>query len=248
MSLPAPQQWLRPEWQHHPRVGACVTTRLGNWSPPPWQGFNLGLNCEDDSTRVLQARDHVSATLGMPVAWLRQVHGTGQVVAPLAGEPPAADAVLTRQPGVACAVLTADCLPVLMARRDGTAVAAVHAGWRGLLDGILEQSVQALAGPGEALDIWVGPGICQACYQVGAEVREAFVARDAAASACFRADGPGHWRCDLPALAQGRLAQAGQQTQLSGLCTVCDNDRFYSHRHEAQTGRFASLIWLNESS
>lgn len=245
--LPASSQWLWPQWRHHQRVGCCVTTRQGDWSPAPWQGFNLGLNCEDDASRVLLARQHVSDSLGLPVAWLTQVHGTALVSAPLDEPRPEADAVMTDQPGIACAVLTADCLPVLMARQDGAAVAAVHAGWRGLASGILEQTAARLGSDGTALDIWIGPGICQACYQVGGEVYQSFVSSDPESVRYFQTDGEAHWRCDLAGLAAHRLAREGfPDVQASGLCTVCDNHRFYSHRHEARTGRFATLIWLKE--
>lgn len=248
MSLAEPGDWLWPEWSHHPQVGSLVTTRLGRGSPPPWQGFNLGLNCGDEAARVARAREHVAAVLGCDLAWLTQVHGTRIVEAHAQAVPEEADAVWTRRSGLACAVLTADCLPVLMARQDGEAVIAVHAGWRGLQAGILEQAAQRLAPAGEPLDIWVGPGICRHCYQVGEDVFRAFVTDDPEAETGFDDDGPGHWRCDLPALAALRLGRIGQPVvQQSGLCTVCDNDRFYSHRHEARTGRFATLIWLKES-
>lgn len=244
--LPALSDWLTPDWQPHPRVRACVTTRLGDYSPAPWHGFNLGLNTGDDPARVERARRHVQKLLGTahPPNWLRQVHGV-EIVRAGAGEV-AADAVWSNTPGWPCVVLTADCLPALFARTDGTAVAAVHAGWRGLHAGILERTAALLAPDGEPLSVWLGPAISQPCYQVGAEVREAFVRDDPRASSAFRPDSkPDHWRMSLAELACQRLAAAGN-IEVSGgeLCTASDLERFYSYRYEGETGRFASLVWL----
>tara|TARA_R110002073_G_scaffold336542_1_gene534893 strand:- start:221 stop:1015 length:795 start_codon:yes stop_codon:yes gene_type:complete len=236
------------DWCPHPRVQARVTTRRGDLSPPPWQGFNLGLNCEDDRQRVLAAREQVSAAIGAhsPV-WLTQVHGNRVITAPSeeAQTLPEADGAVTRETGQPCAVLTADCLPVLIARNDGSAVGALHAGWRGLLDGVLENGVTALAGTTADIHAWLGPAICCRCYQVDDTVREAFVRHSQSAASGFSADGPGHWRMDLGVLARQRLLAAGV-TSISGgdLCTHCRADLFYSFRHEGVTGRFATIIWL----
>lgn len=241
-----PAHWLTPDWQPHPRVRACVTTRIGEHSPPPWAGFNLGANCGDDPVRVEAARDVVHRTLATVYApaWLAQVHGTDIVDA--RDDAREADGVVTHDSDRPCVVLTADCLPVLLARVDGSAVGALHAGWRGLLDGILEAGVARLAPQGEALSAWLGPAVCARCYQVDDAVRDAFLARDPAATQGFVADGPGHWRMDLPALARQRLAAAGVTDVHGGnYCTHCRADLFYSFRHEGQTGRFATLIWLN---
>lgn len=244
--LPALADWLTPDWQPHPRVRACVTTRAGSFSPPPWHGFNLGSNCGDDPDRVERARRHVQRLLGTahPPNWLKQVHGT-DIVQAGAGEV-AADAVWTDQPGWPCVVLTADCLPALFARTDGFAVAAVHAGWRGLHAGILERTAELLAPQGEPLSVWLGPAISQPCYQVGADVRAAFVDGDPDAVAAFRPDStPDHWRMSLVELASRRLAAAGVgDVQGGDLCTASDPTRFYSYRYEGDTGRFATLVWL----
>jgi len=244
--LPDLADWLAPDWQPHPRVRTCVTTRAGSFSPPPWQGFNLGANCGDDPDRVERARRHVQRLLGTahPPSWLKQVHGT-DIVRAGAGEA-AADAVWTDQPGWPCVVLTADCLPALFARTDGTAVAAVHAGWRGLQAGILERTAALLAPQGEPLSVWLGPAISQPCYQVGTDVRAAFVEGDPGAAAAFRPDStPGHWRMSLVELASRRLAAAGvEDVQGGDLCTASDPTRFYSYRYEGDTGRFATLVWL----
>lgn len=248
--LPTMADWITPYWQPHPRVRACVTTRFGTLSPPPWQGFNLGLNCGDEAERVEQARRHVQRLLGTPhpPTWLRQVHGTRIVTA---GDQEAeADGVWTDQSGFPCAVLTADCLPVLLARTDGSAVAAVHAGWRGLQQGIIEEAVARIAPGGEPVSAWLGPAISQPCYQVGQDVYEAFTGGDPEAAAGFRADAqPHHWRLSLVQLAWQRLNRMGVTDVLGGEhCTASDPTRFYSFRYEGQTGRFASLIWLDPAT
>ena len=238
--------WLIPGWPAHPRVAACVTTRCGDLSPPPWQGFNLGANCDDDPGRVARARELVRQALHTETpVWLTQVHGTHIVDADQPEHE--ADGCIVRRAGLPCVVLTADCLPVLMARRDGSAVGAFHAGWRGLLDGILEQGARRLAPRGEALDVWLGPAICQGCYQVDDSVRNAFTTASPEAADAFLADGPGHWRMDLFMLACQRLAGLRACAIYGGEhCTHCRSDLFYSFRHEGQTGRFASLIWLKD--
>lgn len=238
------------DWRPHPRVQARITTRRGDLSPPPWQGFNLGLNCDDDRARVLAAREQVSAAIGArPPAWLTQVHGNLVVPAPSAELPtlPEADGVVTFTVGQPCAVLTADCLPVLIAREDGSAVGALHAGWRGLLGGVLENGVAALAGTEAAIHAWLGPAICQHCYQVDDRIRDAFVDLNQDAASGFCADGAGHWRMDLCALARQRLLAAGVTSITGGdLCTHCRSDLFYSFRHEGVTGRFATIVWLTD--
>ena len=246
MSLPDAQQWLWPQWQPHPRVRAVVTTRVGDYSPPPWAGFNLGANCGDDGARVERARQHVQQALQAdhPPHWLVQVHGTRIVEA--GGPEQEADGVWTSDSGRPCAVLTADCLPVLLARCDGTAVAAVHAGWRGLHAGILEAAVARLAADGQPLSAWIGPTISQPAYQVGDEVRDAFISKDPQAAEAFIADAaPGHWRMSLVHIASQRLSDAGVADVQGGhLCTASDTGHFYSYRKEGRTGRFASLVWL----
>lgn len=250
MSLPDPSRWLAPDLALAKGVSVCVTTRHGSHSPPPWDGFNLGMNCGDEPERVALARDHVARALDVTPVWLSQVHGNAIVDAVSARTDGAeqADGCITEAPGVAAVVLTADCVPVVMARRDGTAVGAFHAGWRGLQAGILERGCEQLAPAGDALVAWVGPAICGSCYQVDAPVRDAFVRAAPADDAFFKPDGPDHWRFDLPGLAARRLLRAGVQ-QVSGgqWCTVCHNDRFYSHRMAQPTGRFATLIWLNKN-
>jgi len=181
--------------------------------------------------------------------WLRQVHGTRCIVAEDATAGVEADAGVSFRPGTVCAVLTADCLPVLFCDVGGTVVAAAHAGWRGLAAGVLEAAVAAMRRPAGEILAWLGPAIGPAAFEVGDEVRAAFVARDAAAAAAFVPHGAGKWLCDLDALARQRLAALGlRRIDGGGLCTASDADRFYSYRRDGATGRMASLVWLERAA
>lgn len=209
--------------------------------------------------------------------WLRQVHGTGVVrldasaaattpvgaasaaiavaaepsgsrLKPLLQEEPEADAAVTSEAGVVLAILTADCLPVVLAADDGGEVAAAHAGWRGLSAGVLEATVAAMRSSPERLLAWLGPAAGPQAYEVGEDVRAAFVDRDPLAAEAFAATRPGHWHVDLYALARQRLAGAGLRADRvhgGGLCTIGDAARFYSHRRDARTGRMATLAWID---
>jgi polyphenol oxidase len=245
----APSGTLRPDWPAPPGVHAIVTTReLPGHSAAPFDRCNLGDRCGDVAEAVAANRAGLIDRLALPSSphWLRQVHGTairtfdGPAATP--AEPPEADAAVTRRSGVVLAVLTADCLPVLLCREDGAAVAAVHAGWRGLAAGVVETALATLGEPARLL-AWIGPAIGAASYEVGADVREAFVESDAAAEAAFTATRPGHWRCDLAALARRRLHAAGVARVSGGDFDTFADPRFYSYRRQARTGRFASLIW-----
>ena len=247
MTLPERSQWLWPEWRPHPSVRVAVTTRAGSHSPKPWDGFNLGLNCGDQPARVEQGRHHVEKLLQAdhPAAWLWQVHGKRVIRADERDNE--ADGVWTDQLRWPCVVLTADCLPVLLARQDGSAVAAVHAGWRGLQAGIVAEGVHKIAPHGEPVSAWLGPAICGQCYQVGDEVYRAFTTGNPAFKAAFKQDAtPHHWRFSVAHAAMIELASLGVDDVQGGeLCTACDLERFYSYRKEGETGRFASLIWLD---
>ncbi|GAA4503206.1 peptidoglycan editing factor PgeF [Pseudaeromonas paramecii] len=240
---------IRPQWPAPARVQACFTTRDGGISQGVYAGLNLGNHVADAPADVAQNRQHLRQMLGLASEplWLEQVHGTAvfdcQAVAPQ--QPPRADAAITRLPGQALTVMTADCLPVLLCDEAGSVVATAHAGWRGLCDGVLEQTVQAMGVPGEQLLAWLGPAIGPKAFEVGDEVRAAFLARDPAAVAAFHPHVPGKWWADLPLLARQRLASVGVG-QVSGgdLCTHSDAQRFYSYRRDGQTGRMAGLIWL----
>jgi len=184
-------------------------------------------------------------SVGLPGApcWLNQVHGVDVIDVGSYSTPPNADASVGRHPGDVCVVKTADCLPVLLCTHDGAQVAAVHAGWRGLAAGVIEAAVEAMdAPPGEML-AWLGPAISQPAFEVGAEVREAFIGRDPAAEAFFQANARGRWQADLYGLARLRLAGLGVgRVSGGGLCTYADSDRFYSYRRDGATGRLVSFV------
>ena len=236
--------WIIPDWPVPAHVRACVTTRAGGESPAPFDAFNLGDHVGDDPLAVMANRNRLQAALGCQPAWLSQVHSTVTVQADPA-QCPRADASWVGAPGIACTVLTADCLPVLFCTLDGSRVAAAHAGWRGLVNGMLESTVAALQTPGEQLLVWLGPAIGPDAFEVGPEVREAFVAQHPQAAEAFRPSrNPGRHMADLYRLARIRLAACGVTAVYGGgFCTFSD-PRFYSYRRAARTGRFASLIWI----
>ncbi|HSC85440.1 MAG TPA: peptidoglycan editing factor PgeF [Pseudomonas sp.] len=238
--------WLVPDWPAPANVRACVTTRAGGVSQAPFDSLNLGDHVEDDLQAVGANRRLLTAQLHCQPAWLRQVHGIAVVEAdPL--QVAEADASWSASPGIASAVLTADCLPVLFCDRAGTRVAAAHAGWRGLAGGVLEATLEALALPAEQVLVWLGPAIGPTAFEVGAEVREAFVVSHAEAEHAFLPSlNSGKFMADIYALARIRLAARGVTAVYGGgFCTVSD-PRFFSYRRAARTGRFASLVWLTD--
>jgi polyphenol oxidase len=197
---------------------------------------------------VRSNRQRLREALQLPAEpyWLNQVHGTAVVEAGSGATPPDADACIARAPDRVCAVMTADCLPVLLCSRSGDRVAAAHAGWRGLAGGVLESTVSSLGLPGSELLAWLGPAIGPDVFEVGDEVRIAFTARDAAAEQAFRpSHRAGHWLADIFLLARQNLARQGVTAVYGGgLCTVSDDKRFFSYRRDGRTGRMASLIWM----
>jgi YfiH family protein len=242
-------EWIVPGWPAPARVCAVSTTRVGGISRPPYASLNLAVHVGDDAGAVAANRRHLARTLQLPAmpAWLQQVHGSEVVDAAGLTAPVAADAVYAREPGVVCAVMTADCLPVLLCDRGGRAVAAAHAGWRGLAAGVIEHTVAALPVPGGELLAWLGPAISARAYVVGEEVREAFVNHDPAALTAFRPAAGGGWHADLYELARQRLRRHGVAQIYGGeWCTCLEPARFYSYRRDGATGRMASLIWLQE--
>lgn len=247
---------IRADWPAPRHVQALASTRVGGASIGPHASLNLGNHVGDDPAAVSRNRALLQSRLGLPAepVWLQQVHGIEVVVLEKASAgAPTADASITGTPGVVCAVLTADCLPVLLSNRAGTQVAAVHAGWRGLSGGVIEATLAALAArgaPAHTLLAWLGPAIGPASYEVGDDVREAFIRSDPEALSAFRASRPGHWWLDLYTAARQRLQRAGvPQVSGGGLCTLADAARFYSHRRDGQaggaTGRQATLIWID---
>lgn len=235
------------DWPAPPQIHAVQTTRRGGVSREPYDSLNLRSYTDDDSAAVQANRQRLRDELRLPgePLWLRQVHGTAVVDAARrgAGEP-VADASDTTASNVVCAVLTADCLPVLMCADDGSWIGAAHAGWRGLAAGVLEALVARAGLPPPRLMAWFGAAIGPAHFEVGPEVRETFVRAQASAALAFRAGRGDRWYADLYALARLRLQQAGvQRIHGGGLCTYADSARFYSYRRTPDTGRMATLIW-----
>lgn len=240
---------LIPDWPAPARVRAVVTTRAGGVSQAPFATLNLGEHVGDDPQAVAENRRRLQALLGCQPAWLNQVHGVAVVEADPA-RVLEADASWSAAPGVACTILTADCLPVLFCNLAATRVAAAHAGWRGLAAGVLERTVAALECPADRVLAWLGPAIGPQAFEVGAEVRDAFVSQHAEAAAAFvHSAHPGRFMADLYRLARIRLAAIGVEAVYGGgRCTYGEAERFYSYRREPRTGRLASLIWLEPVS
>lgn len=236
---------LPADWPAPPGVVAFTTLRHGaGTSAAPFDAFNLGALCGDDPAAVVANRCELVGRFGLPgePAWLRQVHGTTVIRVPSSGgKEPEADASVTDVPGLVLAILTADCLPVVFAADDGSEIGAAHAGWRGLEGGVLEATVAAMRAPPERLLAWLGPAAGPADYEVGDEVRNAFV------DEAFVATRPGHWHVDLFALARQRLQCAGLASGAihgGGLSTIGDPARFFSHRRDQRTGRMATVAWI----
>lgn len=239
--------FIQPDWPAPTNVRALVTTRAGGVSAAPWDSFNLGDHVGDDPVAVAGNRARLRERLPAEPVWLKQVHGTVCVDAAttIANTEAEADAACARTPGVVCAVLTADCLPILLCDTAGSVVAAAHAGWRGLNAGVIESAVHSMNRPGEALMAWLGPAIGPKNFEVGGEVRASFIAHDPQAAAAFTAKANGKWLCDIYLLARQRLIALGiRRITSADYCTVHDRERFFSYRRDGVTGRMASLIWL----
>jgi YfiH family protein len=240
---------IRPEWPAPEHVKAFTTTRMGGVSEGAYNNFNLADHVGDVPEAVAKNRKRLVEQCGLPAEpfWLKQVHGC--TIAETAKDQPGctADGTMATNPGVVCAVLTADCLPLLLTDKQGSEVAAVHAGWRGLAAGIIEQSIARMAARPESLLAWMGPAIGAAAFEVGEEVRQAFIGHAAEDSQAFAKGRTGHWWADIYQLTRSRLTRAGVGFIGGGdYCTVSDRDRFFSYRRDGVTGRMASLIWLAE--
>ena len=242
--------WIVPDWPAPPGVRAFVTTRAGGVSAAPFASLNLGFSTGDDPEAVRENRARLRALLPREPAWLKQVHGADVVNAEEVAEPPRADASVAAAAGAVCVVQIADCLPVLLCDRQATLVAAAHAGWRGLAAGVIDNTVAAMGAAGvdaRSVIAYIGPGIGPRAFEVGDEVREAYVGRDSGAFSAFSAHGPGKWLADLPALVRRALARCGVGAVYGGdLCTYSDPARFFSYRRDQVTGRMAALIWRME--
>lgn len=248
--------WITPDWPAPANVRAVSTTRNGGVSCGRYASFNLGTHVGDDPRAVAENRLQLRAELGLSrePRWLAQVHGAcvltledaaGKQAGGGPGKSPSADATVTRLPGQACVVMTADCLPVLLCDRAGKIVAAAHGGWRGLAAGILENTLAAMhLAPAEIL-AWFGPAIEPEAYEVGDEVRAAFIEDHAEADQAFEPRSAGKWLCDLYLIASQRLRRAGvRHIYGGGFCTYSDCERFFSYRRDGECGRMATLIWL----
>ncbi len=257
-------QFIAPDWAAPPGVRAAFTLRTGGVSRPPYESLNLGSRIGDLAEAVAGNRRRVREALRLPAepVWLNQVHGVEVIDVPRwlhrsrdsgAGtepsdlaDPPTGDASVMRGAGQVCAIRVADCMPVLFAARDGTAVGAAHAGWRGLASGVLEATIRALGIPPGQLIAWMGPAIGAQHFEVGDEVREAFLAADGGAARAFVPNPRGRWQCDLYALAHRRLQAAGVSAiSGGGWCTFAEKERFFSYRRDGQCGRMAALIWID---
>jgi purine-nucleoside/S-methyl-5'-thioadenosine phosphorylase / adenosine deaminase len=241
--------FIEPDWPAPARVKALSTTRQGGVSPAPYDSFNLGDHVGDAPAAVTTNRAKLLAALSpdTTIQWLEQVHGTDVIRAAAGSHSPQADASTCRQAGIACAVMTADCLPVLFCNRAGTVVAAAHAGWRGLLNGVLEATLDAMGEPPGELLAWLGPAIGPDAFEVGPEVHASFTELHPDAANCFRPSPTRgeHFLADIYALARQRLARLGLSSVYGGgYCTLSDQAHFFSYRRDGQTGRMASLIQL----
>ncbi len=243
--------WLRPQWPAPAAVCALSTLRGGGVSAAPYASLNLAAHVGDEPAAVAENRRRLRAAADLPAepAWLTQVHGAevvdldaGAAARAAAG---AADASVTRTPGRICAILAADCLPILFATESGDAVAAAHAGWRGLAGGVIEATVRSLAVAPPALLVWLGPAIGPQHFEIGPEVRDELLRGDPRAGAAFAGNARGRYMADLNVLARRRLAKLGvERVYGGGECTFSGSDEYFSHRRDGPTGRQATLIWL----
>jgi len=240
-----PPDWIVPDWPAPPRVRALITSRSGGTSRGPYASFNLAAHVGDDPLAVARNRDALRQFLPADPVWMKQVHATRIIAADPQAREEEADGAVAHAPGRVCAVLTADCLSVLLADEAGSAVGIAHAGWRGLAAGVVENAVRAMQVSCASLIAYLGPAIGAQVYEVGAEVRDAFAAGDPPALRAFAPRPGGKFLADLAMLARQRLARAGVSRVFGGThCTYSDSRRFYSYRREGATGRMASLIWL----
>ena len=236
--------WIHADWPASDNIVAGSTTRTGGISEGDYESLNLGAHVGDDAKSVAENRRRFLEMCGLPSepAWLNQVHGT-TVYVPGDNTVPEADAAIGRRAGDTVAVLTADCLPILLCSADGNEIAALHCGWRGLAAGIVAATVMRLQTAPAKLIAWLGPAISQPAFEVGSEVRAVFVALDARAETCFEANERGRWQADLYALGRQHLQAAGVDAIYGGgSCTFAESERFFSYRRGGQCGRMATFI------
>lgn len=256
-----PLNFIQPDWPAPANVKALQTTRSGGVSKAPYHSLNLGMHVGDDPLAVSHNRQLLSPYLPSEPVWVNQVHGVDVIDAATSTCLQNADASFTTKPNVVCVTMTADCLPVLLCDKQGTVVAAVHAGWRGLCDGVIEAAVKKMqVRPAEIL-VWLGPAIGPDAFEVGDDVRQQFMAKDANAASAFKpvVGVSGKWLCNMYAIARQRLQAIGitqvygaggyfsdAENQREYFCTYTDAARFFSFRRDNVTGRMASLIWLEK--
>jgi polyphenol oxidase len=244
--------WLTPDWPVPPGVRALSTWRGGGVSSGKYESLNLGSHVGDEGSAVAENRRRLVVAANLPAEpfWLRQVHGAevadldAALPAPMSVPSLGRDASYTRKPGRICAILSADCLPVLLAAADASVIGAAHAGWRGLSAGVLAATVRAVGADPATLIAWIGPCIGPAAYEVGPEVRDAMLAAMPAAASAFRITARSRFMADLPLLARLQLQALGLRGIYGGtVCTYADSGRYFSHRRDGQSGRQATLIW-----
>ena len=251
------KHWLVPDWPMPANIHAAATLRTGGVSRGTYSSLNPANHVGDDGDGVKQNRRIIKEMLDLPSepVWLEQIHSNRAVKAEKSASLQQADASYTDEPGVVCAVLTADCLPLLVCSGDGTQVAAIHAGWRGLLAGVISNTVAAMripcrplqgkSGAGKDLMVWLGPAIGPDCFEVGTEVRDAFIKKSAAFNDAFKKQSNGKWLADIYQLARVELTALDIANVYGGThCTVTEHESFYSYRRDTQTGRMATLIWM----
>lgn len=243
--------FIQPNWPAPPNVKTLQTTRTGGVSQGAYASLNLGAHMNDDPLAVAKNRQLLSDYLPSEPVWVNQVHGVEVIDAAASGCLENADASFTTKPNVVCVTMTADCLPVLLCDKKGTVVAAVHAGWRGLCDGVIEAAVAKMQVPANEILVWLGPAIGSDAFEVGDDVREQFMAKDSKAALAFRPHGD-KWLCNIYQIARQRLNALGV-TEIYGasvnedFCTYTDKARFFSFRRDNVTGRMASMIWLEKA-
>lgn len=245
----APESCLIPDWPAPTNIGALVTTRIGGVSRAPYQGFNLALHVGDQVAHVLDNRQQLQRLVNAQARfqWLNQIHGAQVAEALPGGEEQNADALYSRDPDVVCAILTADCLPVFLCAADGRQVALAHAGWRGLAAGIVENTLDTFRVPARQVLVWLGPAIGPQHFEVGNNVRDAFLAVSSLLAEAFVPVRQDYWRADIYRLTTLRLKMRGVEAVYGGkYCTFADQERFYSYRRDGITGRMASLIWIKK--
>ena len=247
---PSNIDFIQPQWPAPAKVKALQTTRVGGVSIAPYASLNLGAHVNDDGIAVAKNRQLLSPYLPSEPVWVNQVHGIEVIDAAKSGCLENADASYATQKNVVCVTMTADCLPILLCDDAGTVVAAVHAGWRGLCDGVIEAAVKKMPAQPSSILVWLGPAIGPDAFKVGDEVRAQFMQQDSRAALAFKTHGD-KWLCDMYLIAKQRLNHL-DITQIYGgsvnenFCTYTDEARFFSFRRDNLTGRMASLIWLSD--